>query len=143
VICLEGAQIIGKTDLEEWLKKLPSTALAKSPAFVLHEKDSLWVPFGTMPLLVGVPSHRFDAKDVVVPHASGKPPVTAPVGDAVQFAFTLHYDPNVASTDAQLRLYTAAQLIQAAPKIFKGIKSHPDFQSWEAGLKAGSEGQED
>ena len=134
IIVLRPQQLQDHPNIGAWLAALPSTALSKLSAFYVDTRDSVWVPFGSMPLIIGVPAGRICPNYELIPAKSDAVPA-APHVEAIQYALTLCYDNSDEKQDAALRSYVSSIILQTQPFVFKGIKSVSG--PWEARLRVG------
>jgi len=126
-------------NIDAWLASLPSTALSRMPSRLISAGWSAWVPFGWMPIVLGVPSHALVSGD----DASAKKPGQASEGlETVSYAMTLCYDTvNDMKHSADVKLHVASLWVQASAHIFRGVKENA--KAWEAKLHEEASGMDD
>ena len=140
IVVVRGSQLVAHQNLAQWLTSIPSTALSKCSVFYVRALDSVWIPFGAYPLIIGLPESRIgnDFK-ILEPKKDKSAPAPA---EAIQYALSLCYDnSNDRQKDAALRSYVSALWVQASPYMFKGIKTKAS--AWEASLHGGLDGVDD
>jgi len=136
VICITEGQLADYRDLNAFVSDAGSAAFVKNPAFLLEEGDSLFLPFATCPLVIGIPrNHDFS---VEVPKLVGrgskreKPPDTTQ--EMITFTFTVCVDTAQASLDQKARLLVASFWPQASPYVPDSLLT-PAFKEWKSKIE--------
>ena len=133
VTVLTGQQVTDNPNLDEYLKKLPSTALSKNAVFVLSTGSSLWIPFGMMPVIIGTPTYSLSKKGMQ-DHREMKPVDRKNPEEYVSVAMTLIYDKSDGANQQAVAAAVGSYYAQSQCFIFKNIKQNQGVKDWVARL---------
>jgi len=139
VVVLGEADVEGHVDLLSWLQSAHHASLAKCNAHLLSPGDSLYLPIGTKPLFVPVPSAQ-DASEANVGKApSAKRHKSDDATQYVSFAFHLAFDreSDLLSSQAACRL-AVTSYVGSLNWIPNSVRSNVGVIAWREALEAHS-----
>ena len=107
------------------------------------EGSSLWIPYGHVPLVVGVPKTgmTIESESELRPAKKAKTSEGQKTMEVICYGISLAYDLADLGANNRMDLQVAASFIQAEASMFKHIKSSAEVQAWRAKLteaKAGT-----
>ena len=131
IVVLDPSQVCDHPMIFPWLKGLGDKALQKNPSFVATTGDTIWIPLGHVPLVIGCPTAALSEKALTEYKEKKKQMQSSPIdSETVAFAMTLVYDKQHFKADSSVRACIAATYTAANNYIFRGIKEHDFFKEW-------------
>ena len=136
VICVAAAQA-AEHDVHAWLKKCDGRALASNRAAVLDSGDSLMLPFGMVPIIVGLPSD--DA--CLTASIAGRPRVPKGIklntDEVVTYTLNFVFDSALdATASTDVKSFVASSWVKATPHLHASFREAEVIKAWSAAISA-------
>ena len=115
-------------NVEAWLADAPSTAARKFSSFFVYPGCSVWVPYGSMPVILGVPQ-------AMMPEKESSDRVQVPKFDEIEnenivVGISLCYNTKVLAGKDDVNSAVKCLWVQACPHLYRNIKLNPKIQAW-------------
>ena len=141
VACVpETDAVRNNSDFPGWLARLHCNAFAKNEACILEEGDSIWLPLGTVGLIVGIPTGVDWTAETpkLAPRGKPKPKskklATAKpmpnTDEAIVYGIHLYYSTAAASAPLDVRLAIRANWVLGAPTMSKAVSANQNVVKW-------------
>jgi len=126
-------------DLASFCKTAPTKALDSMDAFVLRASESLYVPFGSVPLMVGAEVEAKDAKINVkkTPRTAKRAKTASPEEPTVHYVVSLMFDKALDATYSQ-DLCSAVHATYSAslPYNYECVTGNAGVKAWKTAVEA-------
>ena len=128
VMVITAASMLEHPNPSAFLKSLPTTGWEKEHAVILRPGGSLFIPFGCVPVVIGMPAHCHDVDENNCPKERDEQAATEL--ETVTWAMTLLYDKSAFTQSANVQLLVASQAALAYPYTFKFFKTSEPIKKW-------------
>ena len=115
-----------------WLADAPSTACRKFASFFLYPGCSVWIPYGCLPVVLGIPS------DIMPEKESGE---RKPKSKALEVedhpcvvGLSLCFNACGISAFPEINVAVKSLWVQATPHLYRNLKSNKTIEKWLADL---------
>ena len=119
-------------DPDSALQKMSHDGMRKEAAVILSRGESVWVPFGWVPILLGLPSHIVETRKAS--NARQKSGQTRSV-EYCSVLCSLALDRKDAVKPGNVRMAVAGELTKGFSSIPESLKASTGFQEWKAALE--------
>ena len=141
---IEGSasiQVLGAHELEQagsdvmpWLKERATADLAAVPTCKLEAGESIWLPYGSLPLIIGLDETENGLAKGVDRKSKSKP-LDSKNLPYISYALVPAFDTSLTLDSAKLKGIVRASLALSSAWLPASIKSSEDFKAWQKSLE--------